>query len=212
MCAVNKYFVRYEKLDRAKYISHLDFLRTIGRAMRRAGLPVKYTEGFNPHPVLSFAAPLSVGITSGCELFSTELLHKIPCDEFKTRLNGALPPSIRISRVTETPIDFNTIAWADYEVTPENAPSDEYIKLFLQEDEIIIDKKTKKGIKKTNIRKNIKEMSLEGGKILMTLSAGNNASLKPMLAMDALKNFCKVDLGFCYYHRAAFRDVYGEVI
>ena len=66
--ALSKYTVVYSKENEGIYISHLDFLRTIGRSLRRAGLPVKYSEGFNPHVCLSFASPLSVGISSGCEI------------------------------------------------------------------------------------------------------------------------------------------------
>ena len=64
----NNYFLRYEKTENVKYVSHLDFVRMFGRALRRAHLPIAYSEGFNPHPLLTFALPLSVGYTSECEI------------------------------------------------------------------------------------------------------------------------------------------------
>lgn len=209
---LNKYYIKYEKIGKSRYISHLDFLRTIGRAMRRAGLPLKYSEGFNPHPLVSFASPLSVGITSSCELFSIELTTKISVDELLNGLNASLVPIIKIAEVSLEPIDFKSITWADYEITPENSITDEQIKMFLLNDEIIMDKKTKKGIKETNIREYINRISQDGDKILMTLSTGDNANLKPMLAIEAINKYCNTDLGFCYYHRAAFRNTTGDVI
>lgn len=209
---LTKYFVKYKKSGKSKYISQLDFLRTIGRAMRRAGLPLKYSEGFNPHPQISFASPLSVGITSECELFSAQLTDDISCEDFLNSLNGALPPAIEIVSVTKATVDFNSITWADYEITPVNPISESHITSFLLNDVILMDKKTKKGIKETNIRENIKKISLNGDKIMMTLSAGNEANLKPMLVVDAINKYCNTDLGFCYYHRTAFRNAAGDVI
>lgn len=209
---LSKYFVKYEKTGKAKYISHLDFLRTIGRAMRRAGLPLKYSEGFNPHPLISFASPLSVGITSECELFSAQMSYEISCEDFLNSLNNALPTAIKIVSVTKNLVDFNDITWADYEVIPENSIFENQINSFLSNDMILMDKKTKKGIKETNIRENIKRISLEGDKIKMTLSAGNEANLKPMLVIDAINKYCNTDLGFCCYHRTAFRNAAGDVI
>ena len=65
---MNDYYLTYKRGDSIKYVSHLDFVRVFGRAFRRAELPIAYSEGFNPHPLLTFALPLSVGYTSECEL------------------------------------------------------------------------------------------------------------------------------------------------
>ena len=63
---MSKYRVKYQRREDARFISHLDLMRTMNRAMKRAGAPLKYTEGFNPHVVMTVALPLSVGITSEC--------------------------------------------------------------------------------------------------------------------------------------------------
>ncbi|MDR1065692.1 MAG: TIGR03936 family radical SAM-associated protein [Oscillospiraceae bacterium] len=81
------------KLGAAKYISHLDFMRTARRAFIRAGIPLRYSEGFNPHPLMSFALPLSVGQESVCELLDFELAGEMPPDALK-RLAAALPEGI----------------------------------------------------------------------------------------------------------------------
>ena len=90
------YYLIYEKTDNAKYISHLDFVRTYNRTMRRAGLPVAFSEGFNPHPQLSFALPLSVGYTSECELLELKLTEELPEAEIRDRLNAVIPDGIKI--------------------------------------------------------------------------------------------------------------------
>ena len=81
---MNDYCLIYEKTDAAKYISHLDFVRVMGRMMRRASVPVAFSEGFNPHPLLVFALPLSVGYTSGCELMEFRLAEYMPPDEVES--------------------------------------------------------------------------------------------------------------------------------
>lgn len=85
------------KGDQVRYISHLDFARTVERALRRAQLPVTYSEGFNPHVKLAFASALSVGITGEKEYFDVEMAEGITPAEFITRLNGALPAGIVVS-------------------------------------------------------------------------------------------------------------------
>ena len=115
--------------------------------MRRAELPLKYSEGFNPHPLISFAAPLSVGIESECELFRAELTVEIPCEQFRDRLNAALTPELYILDVTEENIDFTAIAAADYVIEAEFPPTADELDAFMSNDEILIEKKTKKGIK-----------------------------------------------------------------
>ena len=69
-----KHRLAFSKADTAKYISHLDLMRTFQRAFLRAGLPIKHTEGFNPHAFVSIPLPLSVGYSSACEVLECELL------------------------------------------------------------------------------------------------------------------------------------------
>ncbi len=84
----------FSKMDRARYISHLDLMRTFQRAFFRAGIPIRHTEGFNPHPFVSIALPLSVGFSSQCEILEFELLEGTCREEVPDRLNAALPEGI----------------------------------------------------------------------------------------------------------------------
>lgn len=208
---MNKYFVKYGKDHRAQYISHLDFLRTIGRAMRRAGLPLEYSQGFNPHPLITFAAPISVGIKSRCEMFCARLTEDITADEFKERLKNAMPDCLPILDVTKNEIEFKNICSADYEIETENIVTGEQIKVFMAQQQILIDKKTKKGIKETDIKADIFDISVKDNIISATLKTSDSGSLKPMLLVSAINKY-GIDTGFCRYLRLRFRDADKNVI
>lgn len=202
------YYIIYEKTDNAKYISHLDFVRAYNRTMRRAGLPVAFSEGFNPHPLLSFALPLSVGYTSGCELLELRLAEEVAEEDIRDRLNAAAPCGIRILSVHRGKSRMKNLRYALYTVTPESMP--ESVDGFMDMDKIIIDKKTKSGVKDTDVRPDIREIRLLPGKIEMVLSAGSDRNLKPDVVMKAMNKYIPgYDSGDCEYHRTAIYD--GEM-
>ena len=98
---MDKYRMRFSKTGRAVYISHLDLMRTITRAFLRAECRLKYSEGFNPHPNISIALPLSVGCESVCEIMDFKMLEDMPCDEIKSRLSTQMPEGIEVLEVYE---------------------------------------------------------------------------------------------------------------
>ena len=83
--------MKFSKGEEVKYISHLDLQRTFQRALRRADIQIAYSQGFNPHPKLSFAMALAVGMTSEGEYVDVELAHPIDAKEMKERLNNLYP-------------------------------------------------------------------------------------------------------------------------
>lgn len=205
MCALNNYYMRYEKTENAKYVSHLDFVRMFGRAMRRAHLPIAFSEGFNPHPLLTFALPLSVGYTSGCELLEIVLTQPISCTEMKDRLNAVLPQGVKITEVFEGKSNMKKLDVARYSVYPEKTPP--AIASFLAMEKILIEKKTKSGIKECDIRPDIKDIKITLGKIDMVLSAGSRANLKPEVVVNAMNKYIEgYQSGDCLYHREAIYD------
>ena len=103
--------LRFTKEGKAKYISHLDLMRTMERAFFRAGIAIRHTEGFNPHPYLSFALPLPVGMESGCELMDFELTGGLPPKEIPTLLNTVLPEGLRVTDIYEPSRKMKEIAW-----------------------------------------------------------------------------------------------------
>lgn len=109
----------FSKTGRAKYISHLDLMRTFQRAFQRADLKIKHTEGFNPHPFISILLPLSLGYSSQCEILDFQLIEDIPCQDVPERLNAVLPEGIQVERCYEDGKKAKELAWVEYSVNME---------------------------------------------------------------------------------------------
>ncbi len=194
--------MKFSKGEEVKYISHLDLQRTFQRALRRADIQIAYSQGFNPHPKLSFAMALAVGMTSEGEYVDVELAHPIDAKEMKERLNNSLPGGLRIldckiSR-NKNPSLMSTIRESLYRVriicsqrVDPNAMQ-KLIKDFLGEDRLVIEKRNKKGKRvERDIRPSIYELSLEemdrnSMVLFMRLEAGSQNNLKPELVVDKL--------------------------
>ena len=212
MCALNNnYYLRYEKTEKTKYVSHLDFVRMFGRAMRRAHLPIAFSEGFNPHPLLTFALPLSVGYTSECEILEIVLAEVLSPEEIVGKLNAVLPEGVKILSAHVGKSNMKKLDVAHYEVYPEKTPSG--VLDFLLMKEIFIEKKTKSGIKEVDIRPDIKDIKVGLGKIEMILSAGSRANLKPEVVIAAMNKYIDgYNSGDCKYHRKQIFDLEMNVI
>ena len=159
--------LRFSKTGRLKYISHLDINRAMSRALKRAQIPLWYTEGFNPHPYMSFSLPLSLGVESLCESVDLRIIGDITNDEIKNRLNNVLPQDIKIVDVYDDFRDNSEIVYSDYVYKFEfkdNEAAFEKIKNVLSSDEIIALKKGKQGrkrvMKETNIKSFIDKYSI----------------------------------------------------
>ena len=116
--------LRFSKTGRLKYISHLDINRAMSRALKRAGIPLWYTEGFNPHPYMSFSLPLSLGVESLCESVDLRITGEITNKEIKDRLNSVLPEDLKIVDVYDDFRDNSEIVYSDYVYKFEFADND----------------------------------------------------------------------------------------
>jgi len=96
---VYKISFNFSKKGLMRYISHLDLMRLFTRAMRRARLPLKMSEGFSPHPKLSFKRALKLGVESECEEASILLKFPVTPEDFKDRLQKQLPEGIQVEDV-----------------------------------------------------------------------------------------------------------------
>jgi len=162
-----KIIAAFEKTKEISYTSHLDVQRTLQRAFRRANLPLAFSKGFNPHPKLSFATALATGYTSAGEWLDVELDGDVSPEEFMTRVNAALPDGMRFHSafVADDSIDTlsKMLVAADYLITlyPDEPfdfeQLDAAVKSILASDEVIVEKKTKSGVKPANIRPEILE-------------------------------------------------------
>lgn len=196
--------VKFNKKNYLKYISHLDTMRLFERAFKRAGIPVEFSQGFNPHPKFSIASPISLGLESEGEYMDIELNEEMSPEEFKSKLNQVLPKDMQIleARYSE---DKKTIAalitWAKYsiEIKQENDINPEKIKEslldWIKKDEIIIERLRKKKKKKVLKRENISDL-IDGFKILnidkniveveVLLKTGSVKNLRPFDFVKAL--------------------------
>ena len=102
-----RYLIKFSKGEGIKFISHLDLMRTIQRIIRRSGVPIEYSKGFNPHMALSLAQPLSVGVYSDGEYMDIVLTEEMKVADLLARLNEAAPPTIRFFEATPIEIVEN---------------------------------------------------------------------------------------------------------
>lgn len=194
---MNKYRLYFEKKGRAVYISHLDLMRTFQRAFQRAGVPVKHTEGFNPHAHISIALPLPVGMESVCEILDFESTAELG-EEAISAINAGLPEGIRALEIARDVRKTGEIAWLECELKLiyDDGVPDGAIKsieeLFASESVIIL-KKTKRGKADFDMIpciKAIKAVQINGEEILVTATvAAQNPSLNPMLIVEAIKRY-----------------------
>lgn len=210
---MSKYVIKYSRGDRVKYISHLDFVRMFHRAVRRSGLDFSFSQGFNPHPIMTVAVPLSVGVTADGEYmkvgFETDLSEK----ELVETLNSALPDGFEVKAAVlseDNRLDFNAIERAEYYIDAECAnPSAFDAERFMAFDNITVMKKSKSGEKETDIKPLIHSLKLadaESGSLGITaiLAAGNNATLKPETLVDAINKYMPdANISFFSAHRRA---------
>jgi len=197
--------VFFKKIGRAKYISHLDLQRTMQRAIKRSALPVWETEGFNPHIYLTFALPLSLGIESLCESFDIKIAEDISFDEIRDRLNAALTEDLQILKAAAPAYKHTEIKKAEYEITLKSEESNwDNFSVFLNQNEIIAAKRTKKGETKIDLKPLIELKSInDGGKINLLLPAGTTLNINPKQVIDAYGDFTGVNINNASVTRTA---------
>ncbi len=189
----------FEKCGRAKYISHLDLNRCMLRTFRRSRLPIWYTEGFNPHPYYSFALALSLGFESSCEILDFNLNNDIPFDEIRDKLNAVMPEGMRIVKVAEQKQKITAIAKAEYSFSLVSDDIDTLlanVQELIACPEILIEKKTKKGMKTVDIKSDMEILSCSKTEnsidISMYLPAGTQTNYNPTLFIEALKKTTEI--------------------
>jgi radical SAM-linked protein len=166
------------KGEQVRYISHLDFARTIERALRRAQLPVAYSEGFNPHVKLAFASALSVGVTGAQEYFDVELAEELPPAEFVTQLNRALPAGIAVPQaaaITQTHkalmAVINYAAYsAELPAAGEPIVAEATVASFNAAETVMYTRQSPKGRREIDLKQFVENLTakMDGNKLLLT--------------------------------------------
>ena len=230
--------IKFAKYGVMKFIGHLDVMRYFQKALRRADIDIKFSEGMSPHMIMSFAAPLGVGLTSVGEYVDIELRTPISTKKALEQLNQVMVEGMEIldfRQIEEGKAGkaMSLVAAADYTVTFRKgcAPEGDWqsdISGFFARKSIPVTKETKKGITEVDIRPMIYQMSVNAGVVTMQLATGSAANLKPELVMEAYAewkgfglpefalevNRCEVyaDLGKNGKHRFVPLNELGEVI
>ena len=198
---MNKVRAVFEKRGRAKYISHLDLNRCMQRTFKRSGLPVWYTEGFNPHIDIMFALPLSLGYESSVEIMDFNLTEEVPFEEVKEKLNKVMPEGIKIVKIYTPETKHTAIKYADFKITFKGIGSElqSEFRRFMEQEQINTVKKTKrKGEKLIDLKPDIKIISEEfqDGRfvLVLRLPAGTEKNINPSLVTDLFVPFCCTDV------------------
>lgn len=187
---MNKYRMKFTKTDKMRFIGHLDMLKLFQRTIKRAKLPISYSNGFNPHQIISFAIPLPLGMASIGEYSDFQLDKKMSCEDIKNALNSQLPEGMTVLEVRELAENAkNSAAIIDaafYEIVPDKEIQalDKVLKGLLESKELIIERTSKHKTKDVNIREDIYELSEENGVIKALIATGSKQNLKPELLME----------------------------
>lgn len=220
---------RMAKQGDARFTSHLDFMRTIGRAARRAGIAVALTRGFHPHQKISLGPALGLGISSTSEFADFELDQSIAEEEFRRRMNESLPSGMRV-------LDARIIPWhwkplsavidvAKYTaqiVAPEEAyPGlagfvEKSISSMMSEREFFVTRAKDTIEEKINIRPRIIGLSFsltdECPSIKMLVTTGNRGSVRPEEVLDAIFTGPFRPLGYSIERTGLFMERQGHLI
>lgn len=142
--------MRFSKTGRAVWLSHLDLMRTMQRAFLRAGYPLKYSEGFNPHAQISILLPLSVGVASVCELMDFQLKEDVDVSEIPARLTAVMPEGITVEEAYPMETKAKFLKWLQISGRLEYDDRDlkemaDGLAAFYSQPEIVITRKTKRG-------------------------------------------------------------------
>ena len=179
----------FEKNGAAAYISHLDLMKALQRSFVRAGLPVKYSQGFNPHIEMSIVVPLSTGYETRCDLCDLDLVVDELPENFVESLNTVMPRGMKVLHAGAADRPVREIAYCSYEIILPKGDADAMKTLF--EQPVTLEKRSKRGRREVNLQDYIKqlEFAAEGENTICrcVLTAGNDP-LNPMYLTQALKN------------------------
>ena len=183
----------FGKKGRLRYISHLDLQRFMMRALRRTDLPVAYSQGFNPHPQMSFASALAMGWSSDVELMDIRLTTAVNADHALAQMSAALPPEMPVHRCRlvddKHPALMARLVMADYRIEVSGSDASAILAAvpdYLAEETVMAVRKTKSGEKEVNIRPMTLSLVVEGDALLARLMLTPEETLKPDLLLSAL--------------------------
>lgn len=186
--------IKFRKYGVMKFIGHLDVMRYFQKAVRRAEIPVAYSGGFSPHQVMSFAAPLGVGLESNGEYMDLEIREPMSCAQMKDALQQTMAEGMEIVSVKKLPDTAGnvmaSVAAAKYTVRFREGYEPEFdwksqINTFYNKLTIPVMKQSKKSVREIDLKPFIYKMEVCGSAIVMTVDASSAGNIKPGLVMEA---------------------------
>lgn len=195
--------MKFSKNGPLKFVGHLDIMRYFQKVFRRSKVDIAYSKGYSPHQILSFAAPLGLGVTSDGEYLDAQFHSVKSSKEMLAIINAQMNEGITLLEFKQLPDKcknaMSSVAGADYRITFREGYYEEALFLeklndFYAQEQILIRKKTKKSEKEVDIRPMIYDMKIVDGHIYLKLATGSVNNLKPNLVMEAFVNY----LGLSY--------------
>ena len=192
--------VRFKKRGSLSYIAHLDLVRTFTKAIARAGIPVRFSEGFNPHPKFSFATAMSIGLESECEFADIRLCKMVDEAVLLTELNRNLTKECAAEEAYYPTTKFSDIAFSSYYIRIETDGACEALaetcNTALRASEVVVFKRSKSGDKDTDIAPFIRDAAVsyeEGALVVRAMLTADNAHfLNPEYLVTYLKKSCGI--------------------
>lgn len=187
--------IKYTKSGSMKFIGHLDVMRYFQKAVKRAGFDIAYSKGFSPHQLMSFAAPLALGVTSEGEYFEAEFHSLVSSEEFVRRFNEQMVEGMKVNDVVLLPDGakkaMSIVCASDYMITIHDDMKDsarilQAVGKLLQKDTIEVFRKTKKQEKIEDIKPGIFQLEVRKNRIYMLLATGSEYNLKPDSVIEAI--------------------------
>ena len=196
--------IKFAKYGAMKFIGHLDMMRFFQKAIRRADIDIKYSEGFSPHQIMSFAAPLGVGIESSGEYMDIEVLSMTSAEEIKQSLNKVMVDGVEVLSVSVLPDNARnamaSVAAASYRLKMKegNFPIDNLsgiLQDFYRQDKIPYTKETKKSVVELDLKQGLYEIGVdEDGAICMLVNASSSGNIKPTMIFEKFCEFTRIEV------------------
>ena len=191
----------FEKGERIRHIGHLDIQRSVQRGLRRSGLPVAYSQGFNPHILITFAQALSTGACGKREIMDVTMAEEVSAEEFVARMNRAMPPEMQVREAravdSKHPSLMGMVRAADYDLTIRDAAIGarlaEAIPAMMAKETIPALRKTKTKLTEVDIKPLILSIRGEGNHVFATLVLTERESCKPQMLLEALKQAAGIE-------------------
>lgn len=194
--------IKFRKYGVMKFIGHLDVMRYFQKVMRRADIPIAFTTGFSPHMIMSFAQPLGIGVTSDAEYFDIEITEPIASKRAVEQMNATMVEGMEIVSFVQIPDDkkssgMTIVAGADYLAYPKEGSypdnMDEKAAAFMNQEQIVVLKKTKRSEKEVDIKPMIYDFHYEDRGMFLKLATGSEQNLKPELVIETFLKFIGID-------------------